>query len=113
MATVRSSTSSTIVSLLGTVNSAASIITKTADSVASSVDMLDRYVQRAKTKQATAHAIEDAHWTRNLIIDAAHEQEKKETQLAKDYEGDKPRQDRFNAIVADLENILNPKQVGA
>lgn len=110
MANVRGTTSQTIVSVLGTLNSTASMVAKTVDSVASSVDMLDRYVQRAKNNQITQHTIEDAHWRRNLILDAAKTQEKIEHEIVKEYSGDKLRGDKFNNIAAQLEALFLPAQ---
>tara|TARA_R110002020_G_scaffold367683_4_gene579586 strand:+ start:217 stop:438 length:222 start_codon:yes stop_codon:yes gene_type:complete len=68
--------------------------------------MLDRYVQRAKTNQITAHQIEDRNWRRNLILDAAKAQEKIETDLDREYSSDPKRAQRFNAAVADLEALF-------
>lgn len=106
MSNIRSTTSQTIVTLLGTVQSSASSVGKVIDSVSSSVDMLDRYVQRAKVNQITAHQIEDRNWRRNLILDAAKAQEKIETDLDREYGNDPQRAQRFNNIVADLESMF-------
>lgn len=106
MTTVARTTGSTIVALLGTVSSTAGAVAKTVDAITSSVDMLDRYVQRAKSHQLDTHAIEDHHWRRNLILDAAKSQEKIETDLIKEYQGDPTRQIKFNEIVSNLETLF-------
>jgi hypothetical protein len=72
--------------------------------------MLDRYVQRAKTRQLKSHTVEDEHWERNLLLTAAKAQEKIESDLIKEYSGDAARQQRFNEILAKLELKLNPTQ---
>lgn len=110
MATVSTTTSQTIVSLLGTINAAATMVQKTVDSAASSVDMLDSYVQRAKNNQLATQKVEDLHWRRNLILDAGKEQEKRETAIIKEYAGDITRQNRFNSIVAELEALFAPTE---
>lgn len=110
MANVRGTTASTVVSLLSTIGSSASMVAKTIDSASSSIDMLDRYVQRAKTNQLISHEVEDRHWRRNLILDAAKSQEKLETDLDREYSADPARAARFNAIVADLESIFTETQ---
>lgn len=82
MTTVSKSTASTIVSLLGTIGAAASMVAKTVDSASSSVDMLDAYVQRAKSHQAVTHKIEDASWLSSLKEDAAIERIKRHKTIA-------------------------------
>lgn len=106
MATVGTTTSQTIVSLLGTLNSTANMVARTVDSAASSVDMLDAYVQRAKRNQTDQHKVEDLHWRRNLILDAAKEQEKKENAIIKEYAHDTSRQQKFNNITEQLEALF-------
>jgi len=110
MTTVVRTTGSTIVALLGTINSTAGAIAKVVDTATSSVDMLDTFVQRAKSHQADAHAIEDRHWRRNLILDNAKTQEKIETDLIGEYSNNIVRQNKFNEIVADLELLFTEKQ---
>ena len=84
--TVRASASSTVITLLGTIGSSASMVAKTIDSASSSIDMLDRYVQRAKAKQLQRHSIEDKDFLDNLIDTAseanAERLHKLETKLA-------------------------------
>ena len=77
MTTVTKSASNTIVTMLGSIGSAASMVSKTIDSASASVDMLDAYVQRAKVNQASAHKIADADYLRNLIEDAGIERVKR------------------------------------
>lgn len=110
MTTVTQSTSATIVALLGTINATASAVAKTVDSAASSVDMLDRYVQRAKSRQFDTHAVEDKHWRRNLILNAGKAQEKIETQIDKEYSADPARATRFNSIIQELEAMFTVTQ---
>jgi hypothetical protein len=82
MTTVARTTGATIVTLLGTIGSAANAIAKTVDSATSGIDMLDAYVQRAKKLQLQQHAIEDADWLQNLKEDAALIQVKRSKSLA-------------------------------
>jgi hypothetical protein len=110
MTTVTQSASSTIVTLLSTIQSTASAVAKTVDSATSSIDMLDRYVQRAKTRQLKSHTVEDEHWERNLLLTAAKAQEKIESDLVREYGSDQTRAARFNQILASLEAKLNPTQ---
>ena len=85
------------------------MLCKTIDSAASSVDMLDAFVQRAKTSQAESHTIEDSIRRSNLILDTAKEQEKRLTTLHKEYASDAARQQRFQSVVADLEQLFLPQ----
>ena len=85
--TVKSSASSTVIALLSTINSGATSIAKIIDSGSSSVDMLDRYVQRAKTRQHDSHLVEDAHWRTNLLLDAAKSQAKREETIKRELAG--------------------------
>lgn len=55
MATVRGSTSSTIIALLGTLNSAANASVKTIDAATDGVDMLTSFIQKAKAEQKLSH----------------------------------------------------------
>jgi hypothetical protein len=106
MTTVTQTTSNTIISLLGTVQGAATAVAKTVDSATSSIDILDRYVQRAKMRQIKSHTVEDEHWERNLLLSASRAQEKIETDLVREYSNDPARAQRFNAILASLEAKL-------
>lgn len=108
MATVVSSTSGTIISILTAIQNTASASAKIIDTATSSIDMLDSYVQRAKSNQRTAHTVEDAVWQDNLINQAAEAQEAIETALHNKYSNDPARAERFNAISARLTATLNP-----
>jgi hypothetical protein len=108
MTTVTQTTSNTIISLLGTVQGAATAVAKTVDSATSSIDILVRYVQRAKMRQIKSHTVEDEHWERNLVLSASRAQEKIETDLVREYSNDPARAQRFNAILAALEAKLAP-----
>jgi len=65
------SASNTLIALFGTINSAANVVVKTVDSATSGIDMLDRFVQKAKTEQIARHTIEAKDFMDNLIDDAA------------------------------------------
>jgi hypothetical protein len=82
MTTVTKSAGDTLVTLLGTLGSAASIVSKTIDSASASVDMLDAHVQRAKVRQASAHQVEDANWLESIQEDAALERIKRHKSIA-------------------------------
>lgn len=110
MATIQSTTSSTVIALLGTISASAGAVAKTIDSASSSIDMLDRYVQRAKTRQIDTHKIEDMNWRRNLMLDAAKEQEKIETAIVREYSGDPSRAGKFNEILAGFESLFTETQ---
>lgn len=71
MATIVTSTSSTIVALLGTIDITAKAVSQSVGVIASGVDMLDTYVNRAKDQQRQRHIIEDADWLQSLKEDAA------------------------------------------
>ena len=103
---VAQSTSSTVVALLNTVNSAALSVAKIIDTGASSVDMLDRYVQRAKQHQITTHKVEDHYWKRNLFLDAAKSQAKIEDQLERELQGNSSLTARFNSHLTELESLF-------
>lgn len=108
MTNVTNSASKSIVSILSTIGSMTNAVSKIVDTGASSIDMLDTYVQRAKDHQQKQNLIEDTVWLRNLIIDAAHEQEKKESQIAKEYAGDKNRQQIFTDLTTKFESLFTP-----
>lgn len=110
MTTVARTTGATLVALLGTIGSTAGAIAKTVDAAASSVDMLDTYVQRAKKAQHDKHLIEDRHWRRNLILENAQAQEEIETKIDQKYSVDPTRAQRFNSIVADLESLFGQSE---
>lgn len=95
MATVRASTGSTIVAILGTLNASASSIAKVIDAGADSVDMLTAYIQKAKSEQAAAHKIAAERHETNLINEAAKEQAKLERDLEKELSGDKRLSELF------------------
>ena len=82
MTTVTKSAGDTLVTLLGTVGSAANAVAKTIDSATATVDMLDAHVQRAKTQQAAAHKVADATWLRSIQEDAALERIARHKQIA-------------------------------
>lgn len=104
MANVRSSTGQTIVSVLNTFNSMATMVSKTVDSAASSVDMLDTFVQRAKVKQAEDNLVEDKFRRRSVMLDAAKEHQKLHAKVRKDYSNDPNGLDEFNEFLAELES---------
>lgn len=110
MTTVARTTGTTIVSLLGTVGSTAGALAKTVDAAASSVDMLDKFIQRAKANQDAKHKVEDLHWKRNLILDNAQAQEEIETRIAIKYATNTARQQLFDSIVSDLEALFTETQ---
>jgi len=110
MTTIARSAGSTIVTLLGTIGSTAGALAKTIDAAASSIDMLDTYVQRAKSNQLAQHTIEDRHWRRNLILENAQIQERIETKIDQEYSTSPTRAARFNSIVADLESLFTETQ---
>ena len=87
MASVATTTSSTIVALLSTVNSTATSVAKVIDTAASSVDMLDRYVQRAKNNQIKANKIADKDYVTNLVSDASEAQSMRMEQLERKLAG--------------------------
>lgn len=110
MSTIGRQTSGTIVALLSTINGAATSVARVIDSGSSAVDMLDGFIQRAKIQQSETHLVEHQHWRRNLILDASRMQERKETELTKEYAGDAPRQLLFNKIASDLEALFVVKE---
>ena len=106
MTNVTRTTSATIVSALSAVQATTGAVAKIIDTAASSIDMLDEYVQRAKRNQHDENLVADKHWRRNLLLDAAREQEKKENEIAREYANDHVRQQRFNSILSDLESLF-------
>jgi len=103
---IAKSTSSTVVALLNTVNSVAQSVTQIVDTGASSIDMLDRYVQRAKHQQIVQHKVEDHHWQRNLFLDSAKNQAKIEDALERELHGNANLTKRFNENLAELEALF-------
>lgn len=107
MATVRTSFSQAIVASFGTITATAGAVAKAVDAATDSVDMLTTYVQRAKEQQRITHLVQDVNWKRNLIIDAAREQERIETELKKEYASDPARSQKFQELVSELEARVN------
>lgn len=68
---------------LGAVASTATMATKLIESGSASVDMLDRFVQRANTKQRFAHEVEDSNWREATIDSAAESNAQREYELEK------------------------------
>lgn len=108
---VAQTTSSTVVSLMNTVNSAATSVAKIIDTGASSIDMLDRYVQRAKQHQIIAHTVEDRTWQRNLFLDSAKSQARIEESLERELHGNTRLQQLFNQNLAELESLFTETTV--
>jgi hypothetical protein len=106
MTTVARATSGTIVTLLGTIGSGATMIAKTVDAAASSIDMLDAYVQRAKDQQRKLHLIEDDGWLETQIREHALEREATEAKILAQYAGNTAGAERYNKIVAHLESLF-------
>jgi AAA+ superfamily predicted ATPase len=104
--TVRGSVTSSIVALLGTINSTASMVANTVEAASGSVDILDRYVKRINNNQVIEHKIADRTWRSNLIKSTAKEQEEFELKILKTYGNDQERSKRFVSIVSDLESIF-------
>lgn len=100
------STSSTVVALLNTVNSSATAVAQIIDTGASSIDMLDRYVQRAKQHQITSHKVEDHTWQRNLFLEAAKSQAKVEESLERELSSNVRLQQLFNDNLLELEALF-------
>lgn len=103
---VAKSTSSTVVALLNTVNSAATSVAKIIDTGASSIDMLDRYVQRAQQHQIISHKVEDHHWQRNLFLDSAKSQARIEESLERELAGNTRLQQLFNENLEELKTLF-------
>lgn len=110
MANVTSTTSNTIVALLGTVQSTAESAAKIIDTAASSVDMLDRFVQRAKNNQIIAHKVEDHTWRDNLIMEAARNQERIHEEYRREYQSQPDRVSKFNELVTDYQSLFTETQ---
>lgn len=108
MTAVSRTTGATIVSLLGTIGSVANTTEKIINSAASSVDMLDAYVQKAKREQVAQHKIDEESWLENLLDAAARDHEKRQEAIIKEYASDSRRQQNFLAIRARLEAKLKP-----
>lgn len=88
MANITLSASQTIAAMFQTVGGAANATTKIVDSMSSSVDMLDHYVQRAKEKQIFQAAAEDEIWKRRILRDVGFEQAREERDLEKKLSSD-------------------------
>jgi hypothetical protein len=67
--------------VLGTVTTVATMTSQTVGVIASGVDMLDKYVQRAKEHQRSAALIEDADWLETLKKEAGLAQIKLENKI--------------------------------
>lgn len=104
MATIVASTSNTVVSLLSTIDVTAKAVAQTVGVVASSVDMLDSFVTRAKAQQVKRHKIEDADWTRNLIEDAALERVKRQKEISSQLSA--TELNALNSAIAEYEALL-------
>ena len=106
MTTVKSSASSTVITLLGTIGSSASMVAKTIDSASSSIDMLDRYVQRAKSNQIARHLVEDKDFLDNLINDAGEAKAMRLHNLEKKMQGNARLQQLFTEFVNEYRSLF-------
>jgi len=109
MSTIAQTTSSTVIALLSTVNSSASSAAKLIDTAASSVDMLDRYVQRAKSNQIKTHIIQDHDYITNLMTDAAVAQSLREETIERKLAGNTRLQVLFTENLAQYKALLEVK----
>lgn len=109
MATVTSSASATLVSMLSAVNTTANAVTRSVHTVASSLDMLDQYVQDARAAQIAASRANRSTILSNLRAETARDTAKRHAELQRELAADpifaklfKDEYDRFETEVAPL-----------
>ena len=108
MTSVTQSTTSTVVAVLGTINSSAMSIAKVIDSAASAVDMLDMYVQKAKRQQIERHTVDSHDYRFTLLSEAANAKRKLVTSIEKELANDVNGQQKFNTYFAEYEALFAP-----
>jgi flagellar biosynthesis regulator FlaF len=110
MATIRQSASSSIISMLSTVNASASTVAKTINATADSVDMLTAYITKAKAEQTKTHIIEAKNFDDNLIQEASLAKSKREAALEKELRADQRLAQLYQQNHAEYTALLFPQQ---
>ncbi|RUX60146.1 hypothetical protein [Mesorhizobium sp. M7A.F.Ca.CA.002.12.1.1] len=109
MATVRASASSSIISILGTVNASAQSVAKVIEAGSDSVDMLTAFITKAKAEQAKAHLFAAKDYDDNLIHEAALAKSKREANLTKELRNDADLARLYQANHAEYAALLAPQ----
>lgn len=92
---VKTSFYSSLIALSGTVSTTANTTAKVINNVASSVDMLDRYVERAKLKQSLRYKAEDDALVFQIADEVAEAQSMREYELENRIKGNTQLSARF------------------
>ncbi|AZO48062.1 hypothetical protein [Mesorhizobium sp. M4B.F.Ca.ET.058.02.1.1] len=106
MATVLSASNATATSILSTVQTLAITAQRTINTAAAGLDMLDTYVEDARTRQVDASKIARHHYRKNLLLEASIEQARKEQQLTREIGNDQVLSKLFSDNHAELEALF-------
>ncbi|MER9436676.1 hypothetical protein NKJ04_17435 [Mesorhizobium sp. M0618] len=109
MATVRGSASSSIISVLGTVNASAQSIAKVIEAGSDSVDMLTAFITKAKEEQRKAHLFAMKDYDDNLIHEAAFAKSKREATLVRELKQDAELAKLYQQNHAEYAQLLAPQ----
>lgn len=106
MATVTSTASSTLVAMLSTVTTVAHQTNRTIQTAAAGLDMLDKYVEGARSRQEAKSRIDTALFHENLLLESSMEQARKEKMIQAELSSDKDLNSLFNSNYAKLQALF-------
>lgn len=82
MASALQATNATLTAILSTIQTVANTSQRSINTLASGLDMLDTYVDGARTRQVDKHVIDKANYRQQLINDASIDEARRLVQLA-------------------------------
>lgn len=106
MATIVSASNATATSVLGTVQTLALTVQRTINTAAAGLDMVDTYVEDARLRQTDQSKINRHNYRKNLLLESAVEQARKEHQLHREIGSDPVLTKLFNDNHAELEALF-------
>jgi hypothetical protein len=111
MSSVARTTGQTIISVLGTINTIASRTSQAVNTTAAGLDMLDSYVQKARTKQIASDAIEMSTYVDRLHKNSAMEQAKLDLELARELKSNSELATLYSENINKLKPIIDNLKV--
>jgi hypothetical protein len=103
------SMSNTFTALLNAVTTAANASAQSINTAASGLDMLDKFVAKAKEDQAFRHTIDGANYRHSYLLDAAKTITDKELQIERMLNSVEVKE-RFNSHFDKLAALVAPKE---
>ncbi|RWB40449.1 MAG: hypothetical protein EOQ44_25230 [Mesorhizobium sp.] len=106
MATIMSASNATATSILSTVETLAHTVRRTINTGAAGLDMLDTYVEDARTRQVDASKIARHSYRKNLLMEASMEQARRDQQVIRDIGNDSQLKQLFETNHQELEALF-------